>query len=53
MPREKSFELLTFPGREILKLAVHMTCFQNDFSYIHKTHVLCDACIVEICMNTS
>ncbi len=46
--KKKSFQLLTFPGREIIQLAVHMTCFQNESIYIHKMHLLPDACIVNI-----
>ena len=37
-----TFELLTYPGREIIQLAAHayMTCFQNEYIYIHKMHIL-------------
>ena len=43
-----SFELLIFPCREMIKLAIHtvyVACFQNESIYIQKTVILCDACI--------
>ena len=43
-----NFELLTFPCREMIKLSIHMSFFQNESIYIQKTHFLCDACIVYI-----
>ena len=41
---------LTFPCREMIKLSIHIwhDCFQNESISIQKTHLLCDACIVDI-----
>ena len=41
-----SFELLTFPCREMIKLTIHVTCLKNESIYIQKAHLLCDACTV-------
>ena len=42
-----SFKLFTFPYmQEIIKLAIHMTYFQNDSIYLQKAHPVCDPCIV-------
>ena len=41
-----NFELLTFPCREMIKLSIHMTCFQNESISIQKTHLSFGACIV-------
>ena len=41
-------ELLTFQCRELIKFPyIYMTYFQNESIYIQKTHLLCDACIVD------
>ena len=35
-----NFELLTFPCREMIKLSIHMTSFQNESISIQKMHLL-------------
>ena len=35
-----NFELLTFPCREMIKLSIHITCFQNESISIQKMNLL-------------